>query len=54
VCAPIRDAETARSALADAGIRVAVRGTAIRCAPHVWTTDDDLDRVVEVLTPFLG
>ena len=54
VCAPIRDAAGASDALAEAGVRASVRGTAIRCAPHVWTTDEDLDRAVEALTPFLG
>ena len=54
VCAPLVDGEAARSALAAAGIRASVRGTAIRFAVHVYNTEADLDRVAEVVAPFQG
>ena len=52
VCAPISDAEAARAALASAGVRASVRGTAIRLSTHVYTTESDLDRAVEAMAPF--
>ena len=54
VCAPIDDPDAARSALAAAGIRASVRGTAIRLAPHVYTTRDDVERAVAVLEPLIA
>jgi selenocysteine lyase/cysteine desulfurase len=53
VCAPLGDGESARAALAAAGIRASVRGTAIRFAVHVYTTEQDLDRATEVIAPFM-
>jgi selenocysteine lyase/cysteine desulfurase len=52
VCAPLGDGEAARTALAAAGIRASVRGTAIRFAVHVYTTEDDLDRAAAAIAPF--
>jgi selenocysteine lyase/cysteine desulfurase len=52
VCAPLADGEAARDALAAAGIRASVRGTAIRFAVHVYTTEADLDRAAEAIAPF--
>ncbi len=52
VCAPLGDGEAARTALAAAGIRASVRGTAIRFAVHVYTTEADLDRAAEAVRPF--
>lgn len=52
VCAPLADGESARAALAAAGIRASVRGTAIRFAVHVYTTESDLDRAAEAIAPF--
>ena len=43
----------ARDALKAAGIKASVRGTSIRFAPHVYNTEADIDRVVEVISPFL-
>jgi selenocysteine lyase/cysteine desulfurase len=54
VCAPLADGEAARAALADAGVRASVRGTAIRFAVHVYTTEADLDRAAEAIAPFAG
>jgi selenocysteine lyase/cysteine desulfurase len=36
-------------ALAEAGVYVSVRGDAVRIAPHVYNTADDVDRLLEVL-----
>ncbi len=54
VCVPVRDPDAVRAALAAAGIRASVRGTAIRLAPHVYTTDAAIDAAVEVLRPFVA
>jgi selenocysteine lyase/cysteine desulfurase len=53
VCAPIADGETARAELRSRGIRAAVRGTSIRFAVHVYTTEDDIARAAEAIRPFL-
>jgi selenocysteine lyase/cysteine desulfurase len=49
VCAPIADPDAARAALASAGVRAAVRGTAIRCSTHVYTTAGDVERAARAL-----
>jgi selenocysteine lyase/cysteine desulfurase len=54
VCAPLDDGEAVRAALASAGVRASVRGTAIRFAVHVYNTEADLDRAAEVIAPFTG
>ena len=54
VCAPLADGESTRSALAAAGVRASVRGTAIRFAVHVYTTEADLDRAAEAIAPSAG
>ena len=54
VCAPLADGEAARVALAAAGVRASVRGTAIRFAVHVYNTEADLDRAAEAIAPFTG
>ncbi len=54
VCAPIADAEAARASLAAAGVRASVRGTAIRCATHVYTTADEVDRAARAIEPHLA
>ncbi len=53
VCVPIADPEHARSALKEAGIKASVRGTSIRFSPHVYNTESDVDRAIEVITPFI-
>jgi selenocysteine lyase/cysteine desulfurase len=37
-------------ALADAGVHVGVRGSSLRVSPHLWTTDQDVERLVGALT----
>lgn len=53
VCAPVADLPAATAALEEARIRAGVRGTAIRLSTHVYTTDEHVDRAVEVLAPFV-
>ena len=37
------------AALAQAGVFVGLRGSSLRVSPHLWTTDQDIDRLVAVL-----
>jgi selenocysteine lyase/cysteine desulfurase len=37
------------AALAEAGVFVGVRGPAVRVSPHLWTTEEDVDRLVRAL-----
>jgi selenocysteine lyase/cysteine desulfurase len=37
------------AALAQAGVFVGVRGPAVRVSPHLWTTEDDIARLVGTL-----
>ncbi|HET9005934.1 MAG TPA: aminotransferase class V-fold PLP-dependent enzyme [Actinomycetes bacterium] len=37
-------------ALADAGVYAGVRGSSLRVSPHLWTTDQDVERLVGALT----
>jgi selenocysteine lyase/cysteine desulfurase len=53
VCVPIHDAERARAALAEAGVKASVRGTSIRFSPHVYNTEADIDRTIEAIAPFI-
>jgi selenocysteine lyase/cysteine desulfurase len=54
VCPPIDDADAARVALRDAGIRAAVRGTAIRFSTHVGNDEADIDRAAALLGAVAG
>jgi selenocysteine lyase/cysteine desulfurase len=38
------------AALADAGVFAGVRGSSLRVSPHLWTTDQDVARLVDALT----
>ena len=53
VCPPIRAGDDVVGALRAAGVRAAVRGTAMRLAVHVYSADDDLDRAADVILPFI-
>src|ERR1041385_5918195 len=35
--------------LADAKVYASVRGSALRVTPHLWNTDEDVERLIEVL-----
>ena len=37
-------------ALAEAGVFAGVRGSSLRVSPHLWTTDQDVERLVDALT----
>ena len=37
-------------ALTAAGVYTGVRGSSLRVAPHLWTTDQDVERLVDALT----
>lgn len=45
------DADEAERALAEAGIRCAVRAGNIRLAPHVYNTVEEIDRAIAVIAP---
>jgi selenocysteine lyase/cysteine desulfurase len=45
----VPDAEAAEAALAEAGVRCAARGGNIRLSPHIYNTEEDIDRAVEAL-----
>jgi selenocysteine lyase/cysteine desulfurase len=53
VCVPVGDPDGARTALADAGVRASVRGSAVRLSVHVWNTEEDGRRALELLAPFM-
>lgn len=53
VCIPVGDPDAGRAALQAAGVKASVRGTAIRLAPHVYTTDADIDAAIDVVAPFV-
>jgi selenocysteine lyase/cysteine desulfurase len=36
-------------ALAEAGVQAGVRGSSLRVSPHLWTTDQDVQRLVDAL-----
>ena len=38
------------AALAEAGVHAGVRGPSLRVSPHLWTTDQDVERLVGALT----
>jgi len=50
IALPDRARAAAARALAEAGVFVGVRGSSLRVSPHLWTTDQDVDRLVEALT----
>jgi selenocysteine lyase/cysteine desulfurase len=54
VCVPVADPEGARRALASAGIRASVRGSAVRLSVHLWNSEGDCHRALEVLEPFVA
>lgn len=45
----LADPEAVVTRLADAGIAVAARGAYLRLSPHVYTTDDDVRRMLDAL-----
>ena len=53
VCVPIANGDVATAALREQGIRASVRGTGIRFAVHVYTTDDDVARAAAAVGPLV-
>lgn len=43
------DSAAMRDALAQEGVHVSVRGTRVRACPHVYNSDDDVDRLITAL-----
>jgi selenocysteine lyase/cysteine desulfurase len=50
IALPDQARAAAARALAEAGVFVGVRGASLRVSPHLWTTDQDVERLVEALT----
>ena len=50
----VEDAEGAERALAEQGIRCAARGGNIRLSPHVYNTEQDVDRALDALSAFVA
>lgn len=53
VCVPVSDDTGVARALRQARIRVSTRGTSLRISPHVYNTQADIDRAIEVIRPFV-
>jgi hypothetical protein len=53
VCVPVLEPERVRAALERERIRAAVRGDGIRFSVHLWNDDDDIERAVDAIRPFL-
>jgi selenocysteine lyase/cysteine desulfurase len=49
IALPDRALAAAARALVQAGVFVGVRGASLRVSPHLWTTDQDVDRLVGAL-----
>ena len=47
---PDRARGAVAGALAEAGVFAGVRGSSLRVSPHLWTTDQDVERLVGALT----
>ncbi len=54
VSVPTPDPVAAGVALGRAGIKAALRGTGIRFAPHVWTTEAEIAVAAQTIAPFRG
>jgi selenocysteine lyase/cysteine desulfurase len=50
IALPDRARGTVGAALAEAGVHAGIRGASLRVAPHLWTTDQDVERLVGALT----
>jgi selenocysteine lyase/cysteine desulfurase len=53
VSVPVENADAVRDELADAGIKAAVRVGSVRLAPHVYTTEEQIDRAAEALQAYV-
>lgn len=53
VCAPVSDVVEARAALDRARVKAGFRGDGVRLSTHVYTTNEDIGRAIEVVTPLI-
>jgi selenocysteine lyase/cysteine desulfurase len=49
----VEDADAARLALEQRGVKAAVRAGSVRLSPHVYTTAEQIDQASEALAPFV-
>ena len=49
VCVPVHDLDRTRNALEHARVKAGFRGDGVRLSTHVYTTDTDIDRAVDIL-----
>jgi selenocysteine lyase/cysteine desulfurase len=54
VCVKVADAERAATALDEAGLRAAPRGEYVRLTPHVYNTEDEIDRAIVIVNNLLS
>ena len=54
VCVTVDDVDAVVRAVDEAGIKVGIRGGAVRLSTHVYTTPSAIDRAVEVIGPFVS
>jgi selenocysteine lyase/cysteine desulfurase len=50
IALPAKARAAVAGALAEAGVFAGVRGSSLRVSPHLWTTDQDVERLVDALT----
>jgi selenocysteine lyase/cysteine desulfurase len=50
IALPAQARAAVAGALAEAGVFAGVRGSSLRVSPHLWTTDQDVERLVDALT----
>ncbi|HEU4897799.1 MAG TPA: aminotransferase class V-fold PLP-dependent enzyme [Actinomycetota bacterium] len=50
IALPAQARPAVAGALAEAGVFAGVRGLSLRVSPHLWTTDQDVERLVDALT----
>lgn len=54
VCVKVDDAAKATAALDEAGLRCAARGSYIRLTPHVYNTEEEIDRAIVIVNNALS
>jgi selenocysteine lyase/cysteine desulfurase len=50
IALPDRARGAVTAALAEAGVHAGIRGASLRVSPHLWITDQDVERLVGALT----
>lgn len=53
VCVPVADEAAALAAVLGARVKAAARVGHIRFAPHLWSTDEDIERAAEAIEPYV-